>query len=96
MAQWKKLLAAMVADRRPISYTYDEAATVLSQLGFVQEKGATSHRKWSRQVVDSASRSGTRTITVGLNAKGKRKLPPGYIREMVQTLQENNLLPDGV
>jgi hypothetical protein len=97
MAQWKKLLEAMVADKRPVSYTYDQAATVLSQLGFTEANPtATSHRKWSCEVSDPASPTGKRTVTIGLNAKGKRALPPGYIRKMVQTLQENSLLPDGV
>lgn len=97
MAQWKKLVAAMVADTRPLSYTYDDAAIVLGRLGFTEETPtATSHRKWTLEVPDATSPSGRRTVTIGLNAKGKRPLKPGYIREMVQTLQVNNLLPDGV
>lgn len=97
MAQWKKLLGSMVADRRPLSYTYHQAASVLQQLEFeLETPGATSHRKWSRVIADPAAPGGKRTVTIGLNAKGKGPMKPGYVREMVRTLQENNLLPDGV
>lgn len=97
MAQWIKLLGAMVADRKPISYTYEDASTVLRQLQFTMAKsGATSHRKWYRELADATAPSGHRTVTIGLNAKGKGPLKPGYIRAMVRTLRENNLLPDGV
>lgn len=97
MARWEKLLSAMVADTRPVSYTYDDAATVLSRLGFTEQTPTgTSHRKWTRVVLDSSVRGGTRTVTIGLNAKGKRPLKAGYIREMVRTLRENDLLRERV
>lgn len=97
MAQWEKLLSTMVADTRPVSYTYDDAGLVLSKLGFTEETPTgTSHRKWWLVVHDTESPNGKKTVTIGLNAKGKRPLKAGYIRTMIKTLRENNLLPDWV
>lgn len=97
MSQWEKLLARMVADPKPTSYSYADAAAVLTRLGFTEETPtATSHRKWTRIVNDPKASGGSRTVTVGLNAKGKAPLKPGYIRTMVRTLRENQLLPDSV
>lgn len=96
MSQWKKLLRAMVADRRPISYTYEEAANVLDKLNFTLHDGEGSHRKWWIELPDPAAKNGKRTVTIGLVQKGSGKLHRAYIDTMVQTLQENNLLPDGL
>jgi hypothetical protein len=64
VASWRKLLAAMVADPKPRSYSYDEAATVLSNLGFaLATTSGTSHKRWRREVTDA---NGTRGVIIGL------------------------------
>lgn len=84
----------MVADPDPRSYTYEDAATVLGQLGFALAKPTGgSHRKWRRVVEDSAGR---RTVVIGLVQKGRDTLKPEYIKDMVEILRENNLLPSKV
>jgi len=94
MAAWKKLLASMVADRWPTSYTYAQAGTVLKRLGFdPPELTGGSHRKWRRVVHDAQAPSGKRTVYIGLVDKGHGTMPPVYVREMVQILRENHLLP---
>jgi hypothetical protein len=94
MASWRKLLARMVADTDPRSYSYQEAATVLSQLGFVLAKPTGgSHRKWRRLIENGAER---RTVVIGLVERGSGAIKPEYVKDMVQILKENNLLPDEV
>lgn len=86
----------MVADTRPVSYTYSDTRVVLSHLGFTEEKPTgTSHRKWWRLVKDASSSSGMRKVVIALKDDGGRPLKPGWIRDMVRGLRENNLLPPG-
>lgn len=96
MASWIKLLAAMVADPDPRSYTYQDAARILvNHLGFSPPaKSGGSHRKFRREVEGADGRK--RGVIVGLVDSGRGTLKPKYVRTMVQTLRENNLLPDGV
>lgn len=96
MAQWRKLLAAMVADTRPTSYTYAQAASVLRQLHFEEDGGGSSHRRWRRRLSAEETGGPPRTVIIGLVDKGHGTLKPPYIRHLVRTLQENNLLPPGV
>lgn len=97
MASWKKRLAEMVADADPRSYTYDEASRILQNLGFEPPRNATgSHRKFRLQVLDPSAPSGRRGVIVGLVDRGSGTMKPDYIRQMVATLRENNLLPNGV
>jgi hypothetical protein len=94
MASWRKLLAEMVADPDPRSYTYDEAAGILMHLGFLgPQKPSGSHRKFRLEVAEGGRRRG---VIIALVDKGRGTLKPKYILVMVQTLRENNLLPDGV
>jgi hypothetical protein len=94
MASWRKLLARMVSDPNPRSFTYEEAASVLGNLGFhLAKPGGGSHRKW-RRVVEAAE--GKRTVIIGLVEKGSGTLRPEYVKDMVRILRENGLLPDGV
>lgn len=92
MASWKKLLAAMVADPDPRSYTYEDAAKVLNRLDFTlsNPKNAGSHRLWRRVVEDGTSK---RSVYIGLVEKGTGTLRPEYIKTMVRILQENGFLP---
>lgn len=91
MASWRKLLARMAADPKPVSYTYDEAASVLGQLGFaLASKGGSSHRKWRRE------EPGKPTVIIGLVDSGSGEIRKVYILDMIRILRENNLLPDGV
>lgn len=96
MGSWRKLLARMVADSQPRSYTYEQAKRVLENLDFELAPPEGSHRKFRRVVVDPASPSGKRTVVIGLKEAGSGKLKPKYITVMVHTLRENKMLPEGV
>jgi hypothetical protein len=94
---WRKYLEQMLADADPRSYTFDQAATVLHQLGFVMAKpSGGSHRRFRLQIVDQGPPITKRTVIIGLVDSGKGALKPVYIKEMVRELRENHLLPDGV
>lgn len=83
----------MVADPRPSSYTYEDAAGVLSQLGFTLAKPTGgSHRKWRLEVPDTGAVRGTRQVTIGL-VQGSGTLKREYVQQMIETLRANNLLP---
>lgn len=87
MASWRKLLAAMLSDSRPVTYCYDDAARILMHLGFEEAPNAgTSHRKWRLR------RDGRPTIIVGL-VKSTGQLRKEYILDMLDTLRQNDLLP---
>jgi predicted RNA binding protein YcfA (HicA-like mRNA interferase family) len=89
MARWKKLLAKMLSDTSPMSYTYAEASSVLEHLGFVlapSSKG--SHRKWRYKTTDGS------VVVVGLLEKGSGTLKAYLIRDMVDQLMTNGLVPD--
>ncbi len=93
MAQWKKLLARVVTDPRPVSYTYDELANLLvAHLGFVLAKGTGSHRRFRREIPDPAKPGTTIGVIIGLVDYGRGTLPPEYVKEMVRTLQVNGLI----
>ena len=95
MASWQKLLGKMVADEDPRSYTYEEAAGILLHLGFAPPtKARGSHRRFRIEIDDPGDTTRKRGIVVGLVEKGRGRLKPRYISEMVRTLKENNLLPD--
>ena len=96
MGSWRKLLARMVADGQPRSYTYEQGKRVLENLDFVLAPSEGSHRKFRRVIDDPTSPSGKRTVVVGLKEAGSGKLKPKYITAMIETLRQNNLLPDGV
>lgn len=97
MASWIKLLRRMVADPRPISYTYDEAALILRHLGFEPPSKPTgSHRKFRLEIEDPAADTGRRGIIIGLVENGHGPMKAVYVREMVRVLRENGLLPEGV
>lgn len=82
MPKWVKRLAAMLDD--PNGHTYDEAASVLENLGFDRpRKPQGSHRWWRHP-------SGAR---VGLVDSGRGTMPVEYVKGMVQTLQDRGLLP---
>ena len=96
MASWRKRLADMVADSDPRSYTYDEAARILVNLGFAPpKKSGGSHRKFRIEIADPGTESGKRGVIVGLVESGSGTLKPVYITHMVSVLQSNNLLPTG-
>lgn len=74
----------MVADRNPTSYTYAEAAGILHELGFklANPAGGGSHRLWRRG-----------PAIVGLVNAGSGAVRPVYIRKMIRTLEQHDLLP---
>src|SRR5665213_587381 len=92
MGSWRKLLSTMVADPNPRSYTFDDAANILMQLGFVQAaKRSGSHRTFRREMgSDGAPKRG---LVIGLVDAGHGPIKPVYIRAMVQALIDNGLLP---
>ena len=91
MPGWRKVLAAMVADGDPRSYSYDDAAKILSRLGFVLARpGKGSHRMWKLAITTAAGEK--RTVTIGLVDAGRGTLKPEYIKTMVQRLLENGLV----
>ena len=91
MASWKKLLAAMAEDQKPVSYTYDNAASVLGHLGFALASGSgTSHRTWRLK------QPGKDPVKITLVDRGSGPMRKAYIVDMIHALRENNLLPEGV
>jgi len=88
VASWRKLLARMLTDASPISYTYDDAALVLKNLDFqLAPRGGGSHRKWRRR--DPRGN----TVIIGLVDKGSGTLKPYMVRDMVHQLQLHELIP---
>jgi hypothetical protein len=96
MASWKKFLARVAADSRPISYSYEQLAGLLvNHLGFELAKPIDgSHRRFRRRIPDPMRPGCEITIVIGLVAPGLQK--PVYIKEMLRVLRENSLLPEGV
>lgn len=92
MASWRKLLAKMVADRDPRSYTYDQAARILEHLQFDGPTKPGSHRMWKRVIAKAGKPF---TVVIGLVDSGTGKVKPEYIKQMVRTLHDEGLLPDG-
>jgi hypothetical protein len=91
MASWRKRLQVMADDPNPCNYTYDDAAGILSQLGFaLASKGGSSHRKWRRKD------PGLPAVTIGLVDKGAGRMRKEYILDMIASLRRNNLLPPEV
>jgi predicted RNA binding protein YcfA (HicA-like mRNA interferase family) len=89
MARWRKLLRRMLTDIDPRNYSYDDAASILRNLGFEEARNAgTSHRKWRKRVAGS-------TVVVGLIA-GHGKQKPGYIRDMIAQLRSAELIPSDI
>jgi hypothetical protein len=97
MASWRKRLARMVADPDPRSYRYKEAASILARLGFELAKPTDgSHRKWRRGIPDPTHPKGRRIVVIGLVESGRGTMKPEYVKDMVEILRANDLLPDGV
>jgi hypothetical protein len=88
MPSWRKLLVQMANDARPNGYHYEDAARVLSQLGFELAPGASSHRKWRARLGDPP-----RTVVVGLVQPPRGPIPREYIQDMIAILRENELVP---
>lgn len=86
----------MAADPDPRSYTYAEAANILSNLGFSQSQGGGSHRKFRMSIAHPNSPERTQGIIIGLVDSGSGCLKPVYIVEMMRTLRANNLIPSEV
>lgn len=95
MGSWRKLLAQMVADRDPRSYSYQQAVTVLEHLQFTHTGGKGSHRVFRRSVPDPSVPGKQRGVIVGLK-QCPGSLKPSYISTMITTLRANNLLPSEV
>lgn len=88
MARWRKLLERMLNDLHPTSYTYEDAATILTALGFVvAPSSGGSHRKWRHK-----SEAGN-VVVIGLVQKGSGTLKPYLIRDLLANLKENGLIP---
>lgn len=91
MARWQKLLARMLSDATPTTYTYDDAASVLRGLGFeLAPLAGGSHRKWRCQ--DATGRA----VIVGLVEKGRGPLKPYLVRDMLKQLRGHGLVPRGL
>lgn len=94
MGSWRKLLASMVADADPRSYSYHDAALILQHLGFEGPFGrGGSHRRFRRALADPSSPAGSTTIVIGLVDTGHGPMKPVYIKKMLATLREHPLLP---
>lgn len=88
MARWRKILEQMLTDDKPVSYTYGDASAVLAALGFeVASHSGGSHRKWRLK-----SPSGN-VVVIGLVEHGSGPLKPYLIRDMIQQLRSNGLIP---
>ncbi len=88
LARWQKLLRQMLLDERPVTYTYGDAATVLTALGFeVAPHGGGSHRRWRRRLASG------NVVIIGLVEKGNGTLKPYLIRDLIAQLRANDLVP---
>ena len=96
MPNWKKLLARIVTDRKPVTYTYEQLSNLLvNHLGFTLAKPIDgSHRRFRRRIPNPSQPGTETTVIIGLVAPGVQK--PEYVKAMVRTLRANALLPDGV
>ena len=89
MARWRKLLARMLNDDRPTTYTYSNAAAILRALRFeVAPSAGGSHRKWRGGL------PGGNVIIIGLVEKGSGSLKPYLIRDMLAQLRSSGLVPE--
>jgi len=87
MAKWRKLLQRMAEDPSPTGYTYEEAASVLWNLGFeLAVHGAGSHRKW-RAIGPTGS-----PVIIGLVEHGSGHLKAYLIRDMISALRKSGFL----
>lgn len=78
----------MLKDASPTTYSYEDAASVLSHLGFVLAPAAGgSHRKWRCKTPDG------NTVVVGLVDRGSGTLKAYLIRDMLGQLRDNSLIP---
>lgn len=91
MGSAKKLLAAMLRARDPRGFTYDEAAKVLTSIGFqpTRTKPKGSHRLWRLEFVGETGRN---SIYVGLVDSGHGTIKPEYIKKMIEVLLQNHLI----
>lgn len=79
----------MLSDEKPITYTYADACVVLSGLGFeVAPHAGGSHRRWRRRLANG------NVIIIGLVEKGKGTLKPYLIRDLIDQLRTNAIVPD--
>lgn len=84
---WRSRLAELMADTKPVNYTYGDVAGLLRRLGFELQPsgGGTSHRKWR------LTRDGRPSVWIGLVEKGHGPLPRGYVREVQRVLRDAGL-----
>lgn len=88
MTSWRKLLGDMLVDEKPIGYRYEDAARVLSELGFELAKSSGgSHRKWR------AKSAAGNVVIVGLVDKGAGTLKAYLIRDMLKQLKAHGFIP---
>lgn len=88
MARWKRLLARMLSDHSPTTYSYGDASSILRRLGFeLAPNAGGSHRKW-RKGAGSGS-----PVVIGLVDKGSGNLKPYLIRDMIAQLTDQGLIP---
>ena len=81
----------MAEDPKPVSYSYEDAASILRALGFALAKtSGTSHRRWRIKAPNG------RSVTVALVDSGKGPIRSVYIKDMIRQLAENDLLPPEV
>ena len=93
MTSWRKLLSQMVAVPHAQSYTYEDAARVLRNLGFepARSKPKGSHRVWRKEVVVEGVK---RAVYIGLVDKGHGNIKSVYIKEMLRILETHSLIPE--
>jgi hypothetical protein len=78
----------MLEDSSPTAYVYEDAATVLSALGFeVAPHGGGSHRKWRRRLANG------NIVVIGLVQTGGT-LRPYLVRQMISQLRDHGIVPD--
>ncbi len=86
MSGWRKRLARLLADSKPVGYSYADVCKLLERLGFKLHptSGGSSHRKWR------LDRAGRPSVWIGL-VERHGALPPGYVREIQRTLKSQGL-----
>lgn len=89
MGSWRKLLRQMMADSKPVGYSYDDAVRILTHLDFTLAPSSHggSHRVWRRARGDGTF------VRIGLVDYGHGCLKRAYIDDMLSILRSEGLLP---
>lgn len=89
MSAWEVLLREMRASAKLTGFSYDDAAKVLTGLGFTcPTGGGGSHRNWRRRLPNGE------LVVILLVDTGRGEIKPPYLRKMFRQLKAAGLIED--